>query len=132
MWSDKLSLSQVLRAVAQLGFALFVGSAAAGLWVLAGEPGWPGYFAALRVHVWAGNALLVVALPALLAHLWVTGSRPFLSLLVSDRPERRQPAHRGAVVLPAGQSGLRGVRLRLPRGHRTIRGAPHRRCQPPT
>jgi len=86
MWSEKLSLSQVLRAIAQLGFGLFAGSALAGLWVLAGEPDWPGYFLALRVHVWAGNALLVVALPALLAHLWVTGSRPFVSLVVAAVP----------------------------------------------
>lgn len=86
MWSDRLSLGQVLRAVARLGFALFVGCAVPGLWILAGEPGWPGYFTALQVHVWAGNALLVVALPSLLAHLWVTGSRPFLSLLAAAAP----------------------------------------------
>ena len=65
---------------------LFVACCVPALWVFLGEPGWVGYFPALTAHVWAGYALLAIALPALLAHLWVTGSRPLLPLIIAAIP----------------------------------------------
>ena len=77
---------QFLVGISRLGFLLFVTCSAPALWVFVGEPGWPGYFPALNAHVWAGYALLAIALPALLAHLWITGSRPLLPLIVAAIP----------------------------------------------
>jgi cytochrome c553 len=79
-------LRSALRAASRIGYALFLACALPGLWVLVGEPAWPLHFAALRLHVLAGEVLAVVALPALLAHLWLTGSRPFAALLVAALP----------------------------------------------
>jgi len=77
-----MSLRTLLRTTSWLGMGLFLVALVPGLWVFAGEPGWPGYFAALRVHVLAGTALVAVGVPATLAHLWLTGSRPLVALIL--------------------------------------------------
>lgn len=79
-------LRSLLRGASRLGYLLFAICALAGLWVLAGEPHWPLYFPILRLHVLAGQALAVVAVPALFAHLWLTGSRPFAALVAAALP----------------------------------------------
>ena len=81
-----MALRRILRGASTLGYALLLACVLPGLWVLLGEPGWPLYFAALRLHVLAGQGLAIAALPALLAHLWLTGSRPFLGLVVVALP----------------------------------------------
>lgn len=80
------TLRAALRLCARLGFVLFVACSVPAVWVFAGEPGWPAYFPALELHVVAGWGVLVLALPALLAHLWLTGSRPLLPLLAAAAP----------------------------------------------
>ncbi len=79
-------LRSLLRGASRLGYGLFLACVLPGLWVWLGEPGWPFYFAALRIHVLAGQGLVLVAVPALFAHLWLTGSRPFLALLAAAGP----------------------------------------------
>jgi len=76
----------VLRFFSRAGFVLFVACSVPALWLFLAEADDPLYFGALDLHVVAGWGLLAIALPSLLAHLWLTGSRPLLPLLVAAVP----------------------------------------------
>jgi hypothetical protein len=55
-------------------FWLLCASAVPGAYCFVGDVFWPGYFPALRIHLWAGFAVLVVTVPALAWHVRQTAS----------------------------------------------------------
>lgn len=77
----RAAVRRFLVGLSLVGLVAFVVCALPGLYVWMAGVHWPGYVPLLRLHVLAGEAAAWLALPATLAHLWATGSRPAKALL---------------------------------------------------
>ncbi|MCO4773146.1 MAG: hypothetical protein KDA24_24135 [Deltaproteobacteria bacterium] len=71
-----------MKTLTRAGFAVFCVIGVLGLFLWVGDVFTPGYFVAMRLHLWLGIALAVAVSPVLSAHIRRSGSSPLWSLLV--------------------------------------------------
>lgn len=71
-----------MKTLTRAGFVVFCVIGVLGLFMWVGDVFTPGYFAAMRLHLWGGLLLTLGASPVLSAHIRRSGSSPLWSLLV--------------------------------------------------